>query len=129
MDNKKIELNNMTDICSNITCIIEEMDLIKLSKTKLLEKCEELGITKCKSKNKSKLIELINAKSKKTEIEFIIQDDDNKDLQEKNNVIENTINEITDNKEDVKYSFIEVCAGGGGLSSGLIKMKILVQLI
>jgi DNA (cytosine-5)-methyltransferase 1 len=43
-----------------MTCIIGEMDLTKLSKTKLLEKCEELGITKCKSKNKCKLIELIN---------------------------------------------------------------------
>ena len=45
-DNKKIDLNNMTDNISNITCIIEEMDLTKLSKTELLEKCEELGFTK-----------------------------------------------------------------------------------
>ena len=59
LDNKKIELNNMTDINSNINCIIEEMDLTKLTKTELLLKCEELGITKCKSKNKSELIELI----------------------------------------------------------------------
>ena len=29
LDNKKIELNNMTDINSNITCIIDEMDLTK----------------------------------------------------------------------------------------------------
>ena len=59
LDKKKIELNNMTDISSsNITCIIEEMDLTKLSKTELLEKCEELGLTKCKSKNKSDLIGL-----------------------------------------------------------------------
>ena len=35
------------------------MDLSKLSKKELLEKCEELGIKKCKSKNKDKLIELI----------------------------------------------------------------------
>ncbi len=39
---------------------IEEMDLIKLSKPELLAKCKELGITKCKSKNKSELIQLIN---------------------------------------------------------------------
>ena len=52
----------MMDISINITCIIEEMDLTKLSKKELLEKCEELGITKCKSKNKGKLIELINQK-------------------------------------------------------------------
>ena len=64
LDKKKIELNNMTDISSsNITYIIEEMDLTKLSKTELLEKCEELGLTKCKSKNKSDLICLINDKT------------------------------------------------------------------
>jgi len=39
------------------------MDLSKLSKLELLAKCEELGITKCKSKNKSTLIILINKKN------------------------------------------------------------------
>jgi DNA adenine methylase len=38
------------------------MDLNKLSKTKLLVKCEECGFTKYKSKNKTELIELINSK-------------------------------------------------------------------
>ena len=56
--NKKIELNNMT----NIAYKIEEMDLSKLSKPELLVKCEALGITKCKSKNKDTLIDLINSK-------------------------------------------------------------------
>ena len=50
----------MTDISSNIICNIEEMDLTKLTKAELLVRCEELGITTCKSKNKTKLIELIN---------------------------------------------------------------------
>ena len=36
------------------------MDLTKLTKTELLTKCEENGIVKCKSKNKSELIILIN---------------------------------------------------------------------
>ena len=36
--------------------------LIKLSKTALFVKCEELGITKYKSKNKEQLIELIMVK-------------------------------------------------------------------
>ena len=36
------------------------MDLIRLSKSDLLLKCQELGIGKCKSKNKKELIELIN---------------------------------------------------------------------
>ena len=50
------------DNMNNIVCNIEEMDLIKLSKSELLAKCEELGISKCKSKNKSELIDLINSK-------------------------------------------------------------------
>lgn len=37
-----------------------ELNLKKLSKIELLAKCEELGIKKCKSKNKTDLIELIN---------------------------------------------------------------------
>ena len=82
LDNKKkIELNNMTDISSNITCVIEEMDLTKISKMELLEKCEELGIKKCKSKTKGELIDLINTKTQniKTQskkVELIIEDDD-----------------------------------------------------
>ena len=68
---------------SNITCIIEEMDLTKLSKPELLAKCEELGFTKCKSKNKSELIEVINSK-KPTEIEFIIEPDE--DINDKDDV-------------------------------------------
>ena len=36
------------------------MDLTKLSKTDLLAKCHELGIRKCKTKNKADLIQLIN---------------------------------------------------------------------
>ena len=47
----------------------------------LLEKCEELGIKKCKSKNKGELIDLINTKTQniKTQskkVELIIEDDD-----------------------------------------------------
>jgi DNA adenine methylase len=61
LDNKKIELDYMTDK-NNIVCNIE-MDLTKLSKSELLVKCEELGITKCKSKNKGELIILINTKT------------------------------------------------------------------
>jgi DNA (cytosine-5)-methyltransferase 1 len=129
LDNKKIELNNMTDISSNITYNIEEMDLTKLSKTELLAKCEELDITKCKSKNKSELIELINYKTKKTQIEFIIEHDEENCLQETNNVVENITNEIIDNKQNIKYSFIEVCSGGGGLSSGLIKSGFIPVLL
>lgn len=100
---------------------IEEMDLTKLSKIELLEKCEELGITKCKSKNKGVLIQLIKDTYKtKLSLENTIQivdiviqnvDNDNQivDVDNQNPNIQN------------KYNFIEVCAGGGGLSAGLIK--------
>tara|TARA_Y100000389_G_scaffold166176_1_gene170758 strand:+ start:344 stop:1612 length:1269 start_codon:yes stop_codon:yes gene_type:complete len=63
----------MTDISSNITCIIGEMDLSKLTKKELLDKCEEVGFKKCKSKNKSELINLLQTKmvnSKKIELIF-----------------------------------------------------------
>jgi len=74
------------------------MELTKLLKQELLAKCEELGITRYASKNKSQLIELINSKQTTEE------DNSKKEIQ-------NT----------QAYNFIEVCAGGGGLSSGLIK--------
>lgn len=45
--NKKLFPNNMT---INFT---EQMDITKMNKLKLLEKCKELGITKCSSKNKT----------------------------------------------------------------------------
>ena len=38
-----------------------KMELEKLSKIELLEKCKEIGITKYKSKNKNELILLINS--------------------------------------------------------------------
>jgi DNA adenine methylase len=86
LNNKKIELNNMNNI-NNIVCNIEEMDLTKLSKPELLAKCEELGITKYKSKNKSELIDLINTKiSKNSKIELIIEEEDNSELHTSNDI-------------------------------------------
>ena len=41
------------------------MNLNKLSKPKLLVKCDELGLQKCKSKNKRELIESINTDERK----------------------------------------------------------------
>jgi DNA adenine methylase len=48
-------------------------ELSKLSKKELLEKCEELRITKYKSKNKGELIELIN-NNIKTEVKIVEKD-------------------------------------------------------
>ena len=55
-----------------------EMDYTKLSKKELLEKCQELGIKKCKSKNKHELISLIESTMtpSKKRLEFIIEDED-----------------------------------------------------
>jgi DNA (cytosine-5)-methyltransferase 1 len=54
----KYELNKKM-ISNNTIDITEQMDISKLSKLELLEKCKDLGITKSISKNKSQLIELI----------------------------------------------------------------------
>jgi Na+-transporting NADH:ubiquinone oxidoreductase subunit NqrC len=64
LNKKLISNNNKSNITINIT---EQMDTSKMNKLELLEKCKELGITKCSSKNKSQLIELITPTEKKNE--------------------------------------------------------------
>jgi DNA (cytosine-5)-methyltransferase 1 len=98
--------------------IIVDIDLTKLSKIELLEKCEKLGIKKCKSKKKSELIELINQKyttsqtksSKK--IEFISEDD---------NSIDNSLS-ITQ-LNICKWKFIDLFCGIGGFHRGFIDFE------
>ena len=93
LNNKKIELNNMTNI-NSINSIIEEMDLTKLSKTELLAKCQELGITKCKSKNKGELIDSINnQKNPIKKVELIIEED------EKDTIITSNTEECINNEK------------------------------
>lgn len=75
-----------------------------MSKMSLLEKCKELGITKCNSKNKTQLIELINSKNKTQLIELI-----------------NSKYKITNNSDDVvsninKLKMIDLFAGTGGFT-------------
>ena len=79
----------------------EQMDHSNMNRSELLQKCSSMGIKNCSSKNKSELIALINAKQ--TSHESV-----------------STNNTSTDTTER-KYTFIEVCSGGGGLSAGLIK--------
>ena len=84
------------------------MELTKLSKTELFVKCEELGITKYKSKNKEQLIKLINditLKKIKPHIEFIIEEEPENNMQFINN--SNTLN------------VIDLFCGCGGMSKGL----------
>ena len=76
------------------------MDLTKLSKTELLEKCAELGIIKCKSKNIGELIDLINLKTQaKKQVKLIIQDNDIIDADNNDNDKDNSTN-INENIED-----------------------------
>jgi len=107
--NKKLILNNIeSSITINIT---EDMDTSHMSKLELLEKCNELGITKCMSKNKSQLIELIDSKCDcKTQVKL-------NNIDESQNLSANSTLSTPSNT----HTFIEVCAGGGGLSAGLIK--------
>ena len=110
VDKKWIELKKKLISNNNNSNMTDNPNTSKMSKLELLEKCKELGITKCSSKNKSQLIELINSKQKlKAEAET-------EPKSETDDKMENTTTTMTPT-----YSFIEVCAGGGGLSAGLIK--------
>jgi len=84
-----IKISNNTE--SNI--MIKSID--KLNKLELLVKCKELDITKCRTKNKSQLIELINSKEK---------------LQlNKNNLISNDDNNEVDNNIESPFGLFEEC--------------------
>ena len=105
--NKKLISNNTeNNITINIT---EQMDISKMSKLELLEKCKELGIIKCISKNKSQLIELINGKNKVVEEPKII-------LSNEETLPQNTpIIEV----EAKTLNVIDLFCGCGGMSKGL----------
>jgi DNA (cytosine-5)-methyltransferase 1 len=130
---EKIELNNINSYNNNInmtSLILSEKknDYSNLSKTDLLIKCNELGITKCISKKKSELINLIKCK-----IGIDIKQEVNQEVNQEAGTEDESEAELEAGTEDEsegeleaesnenKYTFIEVCAGGGGLSCGLIK--------
>jgi DNA (cytosine-5)-methyltransferase 1 len=99
---------------NNINSNIKEMDLTKLSKAELLVKCEEHGITRCKSKNKSKLIELINEKQQIQQqiqsniLDIVINDDE---------IAENTSSEIvTISDVQTNYTLVDLFCGTGAFS-------------
>ena len=71
------------------------MDTSKMSKPELLEKCKELGITKCKSKNKEELIELITNTEKKN---------DKNDKKIENEVI--TVNQLPSSSNELRYNIM-----------------------
>lgn len=78
-----------------------ETDLLNLSKSELLVKCEELGIKKCKTKNKSELIGLIQNKNKPN-IEIIIEDEE---VVENNIIISHTQNTSRKYERDEEYLY------------------------
>ena len=109
--NKKLISNNTeNNITINIT---EQMDISTMSKLELLEKCKELGITKCSSKNKSQLIELIHSKQLTPDISNIWVEPP-----VKNNEIIIPISELP--VSDCKIiNYIDLCCGIGGFRVAL----------
>jgi DNA (cytosine-5)-methyltransferase 1 len=109
--NKKLISNNTeNNIIINNT---EQMDISKMSKLELLEKCKELGITKCSSNNKSQLLKLITSKQ-------TIHNISNNDI---NTSVEN--NEMTLQSDVLPQSdckiinYIDLCSGIGGFRVAL----------
>jgi len=102
--------NTKNNITINIT---EQIDISKMSKLELLEKCIELGITKCGSKNKSQLIELIHSKQLTPDISNICVE-----TNVKNNEIILPISEI--HVAECKIiNYIDLCCGIGGFRVAL----------
>jgi|AntAceMinimDraft_6_1070360.scaffolds.fasta_scaffold07729_2 DNA (cytosine-5)-methyltransferase 1 len=98
LNNKLISNNNESNIIINIT---EQMDISKMSKLELLEKCKQLGITNCSSKNKSQIIELINSK---ITLQSII-------IEEPNTIVSQCISSNTD-----KLRMVDLFAGTGAFT-------------
>ena len=86
------------------------MDLTKLSKKELLDKCEELGIKRCKSKTKNILIDLINKTIKrlKTVSDTVFDRMDTVFASDYKNI-----------SSQLNVNVIDLFCGCGGMSKGL----------
>lgn len=81
------------------------MELDKLSKKELLEKCQEIGFTKCKSKNKNQLIDLINKINDKLKIK--VCDNNKSEIIDNNNDNDNNDNNINNINSNNPYYYDE----------------------
>jgi DNA (cytosine-5)-methyltransferase 1 len=113
VEEKMILNNKENNITINIT---EQMDISKMSKLELLEKCKELGLTKCNSKNKGELINLINNKTHtKNKVETIIKDHDE--------IIDSTI-VMPPEEDSPTTNVISLFSGMGGMDIGFSEQVI-----
>jgi len=109
--NKKLISNNIeNNITINIT---EQMDISKMSKLELMEKCKELGTTKCSSKNKSQLLELITSKQS---IHNISNNDINASVENTKMTLQTDVLPQSDCKI---INYIDLCCGIGGFRVAL----------
>jgi site-specific DNA-methyltransferase (adenine-specific) len=65
-----MNVSTITENCITINIAVEPIetdkpDISKMSKLELLDKCKDMGIAKCKSKNKGELVDIINNLNKK----------------------------------------------------------------